>query len=100
MEGSSIMKTKHFRGLAVGFVGLISVVALLPSSAKAECAQWSASGNWSLVQGAGKGTAVHFSLTQTGSMVTGGANYEFKANTSDGVDKRNGSVDGTIEGNK
>ena len=50
-----------------------ATIALLPSSARADCATWDMSGEWAVDQE--NGFRVVFSLTQTGNTITGSANY-------------------------
>ena len=56
-------------------VSLVSVFALLPFQAEADCAHWDVSGNWGLKQS--DGTLVHMQLSQSASSnsVSGNASY-------------------------
>ena len=63
-----------------------ATIALLPSSARADCATWDMSGEWAVDQE--NGFRVVFSLTQTGNTITGSANY--------GLDQPQQKLKGTI----
>lgn len=82
-------------------------IATMPASAMASCAQWDASGAWSLTQSNGQGVRV--SLQQDGSTITGSAQWPQITKNSpvlgigqrgDDIVLHDGSVDGVINGNR
>ena len=84
---------------------VLTFLVLLTHSANAQCSQWDLTGQWSIQQ---EETRVNFDVHQTGTVITGRAQYIFqkKATTTpifgaqlgkDAV-SRSGDVDGTLNG--
>lgn len=86
-------RSRSLAGLIVAFL-FVSVFALLPNSAKAQCTQWNAGGEWYIQQGT---TAVYLTLSQDRTVITGTAMY-YSRNAQKYVVKVNGSLDGTVRG--
>ena len=72
------------------------ILALLPSSLEAECAQWDVAIDWGLQQS--DGILVHMELAQE----RGGTNLSGRASYSDKIHavRQQGDVKGTVQGNK
>jgi hypothetical protein len=81
-------------GMIVALLFFMTVLALSPNSANAQCSQWNVSGDWVIVQ---RERYVTFSITQKGNIVTGKAlSYLQIRKNSD--PKYHGDVDGTVKG--
>ena len=82
------------RTLALGVLFFAVVIALLPMSAKAQCAKiWDGSGEWEIRQGAGvRPTVLRLNLEQSGSALSGTASRDMRTGSTKG--KVFGDVDG------
>ena len=88
-------RSRSLAGIIVAFI-FVSVFALLPNSAKAQCTQWNVAGKWAIKQGK---IVVDFDLRQDRTVITGTASY-FGSNGKGGLVEVDGSLDGTVRGDR
>ena len=89
---------------SITFLFFLTVLALLPHSTSAQCAQWNLSGDLSIQQ---EKTVVYFDLAQNGALLAGRASYNASGKEINlgiaqlGADSitRKGDVDGSTRGN-
>ena len=89
---------------SITFLFFLTVLALLPHSTSAQCAQWNLSGDLSIQQ---ENTVVYFDLAQDGALLAGRASYSAPGKEVNlgiaqvGADaiSRKGDVDGSTRGN-